>query len=172
MSELKMIDLVSFYFSSHFHFHFHLFSYFGLRVRVSMISHITIIQYILHMLTLWTTYGLQGRLYQTTSLIYIRQISCTWNSIKFSYVNPVQGLSFDLTLSFELQYANFDKDPSSCECWLSSKIQRTSGGIKSRRGKTNCIQYNKMNLQQNMIYKRRRRIQIIQRKQQQNSREG
>ena len=120
------------------------------------------------MLNLWTTHGLQGNLDQTTSLVYRRQISCTQNFIKFSYVNPMQGLSFDLTLSFELQYTNFDENLSSCECQLSSKIQRTSKEtsreIKSRRGKTNCIQYNKMNLQQIMIYNRRRRIQIIQRK--------
>ena len=54
------------------------------------------------MLTLWTIHGLWGNLDQTTSLVYRRQISYTQNFIKFSCVNLIQGLSFDLTLSFEL----------------------------------------------------------------------
>jgi len=37
LSELKMVDLTYFYFSFYFHFSFHLFSYFGLRIRISMI---------------------------------------------------------------------------------------------------------------------------------------
>ena len=120
MSELKTLDSIYFILFSYFYFLVHfIFLFLNLGLGVSIMSYVTVTQshtercrrfqnYITCLLHVYLIYNIcsleQARfsVASTISPVYIKQTLCTWNSIKFSCINLLQGSFFTLILELKL----------------------------------------------------------------------